>query len=39
VHEADPLGAHRVEPAPAGKESASVRLADLGDHERRDDRR
>ena len=39
VDEPDPLGPHGVEPAAAGEQRPGVRLADLGDDERRDDRR
>ena len=39
VDEPDPLRPDRVEPAAAGEQRPGVALADLRDHERRDDRR
>ena len=39
VHESDPQRARCIESAAAGKEGPGVGLADLGNHERRDDRR
>src|SRR5207244_8039656 len=39
MDEADPLRPKRVEALAAWEESTGMRFADLGDHERRDDRR